>query len=53
MRARKQLNYIKPLHAGTARRMLVKQAAALEVKATKKRRKAEYAIAVAYKRAIR
>jgi len=25
MHAQKQLNYIRPLHAGTARRMLVKQ----------------------------
>ncbi|OCK95115.1 uncharacterized protein K441DRAFT_717894 [Cenococcum geophilum 1.58] len=62
--ARKQLDHIGPLHAGTARRMLIKKAnetleeakAALKarrIKAIKKHQKAEHAAAVAHRRAIR
>ena len=58
--ARKQFNYIGPLYAGITRHMFVKQAnetleeakaafKAQRIKAIKKRQKAEYAAAVAYK----
>jgi hypothetical protein len=61
---RKQLDHIRPLHAGTARRMVVKKAnetleeaeAALEarrIKAIKKHQKAEHAAAVTHRQAIR